>query len=77
MSMKAAKEAMGSVEKVDGAGAISDQGGFQAECLKHLYLQAGQNWLIAQDISLHSSEFLSPGLRKKDHSLLTSFFWPS
>ena len=55
MSMKATKEAVGSVEKVDGTGAISDQGRFQVECLKHLYLQAGQNWLIAQDISLHSS----------------------
>ena len=40
MSMNATKEAMGSVEKVDGAGAISDEGGFQTKCLKHLYLQA-------------------------------------
>ena len=41
--MNASKEAMGSVEKVDGTGAISDEGGFQAKRLKHLYLQAEQN----------------------------------
>lgn len=43
MSMKPAKEAMGSVEKVNGTGAIGDEGGFQTKRLKHLNLQVAQN----------------------------------